>query len=648
MQNNVNKDLPIEQRINFLKYCAERYENFGDSPISDTEYDEEYYAIQKLDPSNDFFKSVGGDIGRVDNLVKHDIVMGSLLKARDLTEFEEWYLKTFSNKTVVFCLEPKMDGLALSLKYKDGKLVRAATRGDGEKGMDVTKNALYIKDIPSTIDVKTEVEIRGEVYKQKQDFYKRWHIGVGGEYKNPRAFASGSINQPKNPSITGERELNFVSYKVIGPYDSYVREVELLENNGFKTFEARKFYTCNSAKEAVEYVGNFMKGLNRSQLPFEIDGVVFKLDSKNESEKLGYIDDGRKAKSNIAIKYPPSVAETILIGIEANVGRTGNVTPVGLLKPVELDGSTISRVTLHNYGSLLGGKLKIGSRVSIAKKGDIIPQIVDIIDSNGEPIVFPSVCPKCVASVAWDDTQTNLICTNEMCPAKINKKIEYWFKSLGVKGIGPAIIDRITSKVTQITDLGIFYEAFYNPGPKAKAFLNKEFGEKSAENIIDSIRSINKIPIDLFVQSLGFEQIGKMAKDITSLAGSIEAISNLTISDITALSGFAETKATYFVKSWKARAEEISTILKYISIEKVEKNSNVLDGQSFCFTGSFSNPTRKEMESMVEKNGGKLSSVSKNLSYLVADGEINGSKIVKAKQLGVVVLTQTEFLDKLK
>lgn len=647
-QDCVIKELSFEERINFLKYCASRYENYGDSPISDEEYDEEYYDLKSENPGHSFFKEVGGKISTKNVLVKHDIVMGSLSKARDLDEFRDWLKSVYPKSRPSFSLQHKIDGLALSLIYENGYLQKAITRGDGYAGMDVTKNVQYIDDIPKKLAFSPLVEIRGEVYKEKEDFYKRWHVSVGGEYKNPRAFASGSLNQPKNPAVTKERNLSFVAYNLKRvEFETVKEQNEFLKSHGFPVVSTYISKPDADIDVVVKGVEKYMNNIDRKNLPYDIDGVVVKNSNIKQGISLGYTDGGKKPKSDIAVKFKSSTAETILIGVEANVGRTGNVTPVAILKPVELDGAEIARCTLHNYGMLREGNIGIGSKVVIAKKGDIIPQIIKVLDKGDSEIVFPTHCPSCGTLLEWDENKVNLVCTNEFCKAKLSKRIEYWFKKLGSKGLGPGIINRIVDNLEKLNSLGMFYQAFYSPKEKATTFLEKEFGSKAKDNIIASIQEVKEVTLEEFIQALGIGQIGRMSKDIVAIAPTISDLDNLTVDDIIKIDGFSHIKANNFVEGWKKYKPEVNILLKFISIKEKQKDSNKLENQKYCFTGSFSSPSRKEMEKMVEDNGGSLSSVSKNLTALVWDGTTTKGKYDKAKSLQIPIITQQEFMEKI-
>jgi DNA ligase (NAD+) len=635
----------IEDRIQYLKQCANLYETNGNSPLTDLEYDREYAECKRLSPEHSFFSMVGGiDASHVYGTeVKHKYVMGSLNKDPNPDEFGNWFSKTYpSTSGVVAVLQLKVDGSSFCLKYQDGKLIQAVTRGDGEKGFDFTPNALHIAGVKKTIAAKGYVEVKGEVYKNRHNFYRDW----AGEYENPRNFTAGSINQ-KDPLITKERGLSFVAYEVRGTdFKTETDKMKFLVDNGFenlKEYTAKIDCSGRKVEEVVKAIQKYMDKFDRDALPFDVDGIVFKLNDISVAEDMGYTDDGKRPKANRAVKFPTDQKPTILEDIEWSVGRTGTVTPVGLLKAVRLAGTTVRRVSLHNIKEL--GRLgidKLGAEVLVEKAGDIIPKIVKKISDGNKKLVIPTECPCCGKILDWDDTETNKVCNNEFCAAQLDGNIEHWFKKLDVKGIGPGIITKVTSKgiVKSISDM---YKM-----EQYKKELADMFGDRASEKIFEAIDSVKEVSLAKFIEALGIGKIGTMAKDITAIAPTVKDIDNLKIEEIKGITGFAETKARSFVEGWKEQRKEIEKILNYVTIKEVKLASAKLSGKKFCFTGSFSNPTRGEMEKLVEDNGGKLSSVSKELTALVWDGEIQGGKMEKAKKLGLTIFNQKDFMSLLK
>jgi len=666
--NSVNSSLPIKQRIEFLRHCSKTYE-VGRSPISDSEYDREYYSVcewlEENDPDNEFLNEVGGE-HIYGTKVKHTVIMGSLSKSLDIEQFKDWFKKTYSDNQGPFVLQHKIDGLSLSLTYDNGKLVKAVTRGDGEEGVDVTSNAVYVHGVKKSIVYNGLVEVRGECYKDRQDFYKNWHTSVGGAFANPRNFAAGAINQ-KDAKVTKERGVSFVAYEVV--QKEFLTEKEkmgFLERNGFVTLRSSTKWTKvgMNALNVVKASDMYMKSIDRKSLPYDIDGVVFKPDDIKLAKKMGSVCKGRKPKACRAIKFPPEEsAPTPIIKIEPNVGRTGKIAPVAIVKPVELGGAMISRVSLHNYGSLVKGdpyEIHIGTKVIIAKKGDIIPQVVKVInDRYSKEMFIPSDCPSCGEPLIWTKNSSgelvDLVCENYNCLAQLNAKIENWLKKIGVKGIGSGILSKLTDKDqieweghAIIESLPEMYYMLDNDRRSEHPFrkynhLKDFFGEKAYSNIIKSVKSVSEVPLHVFIEALGIAKIGSMAKDIVEIAPTVEDIDNLTVEEVEALPGFGSIKAKNFIDGWKNSRKEIDTLLQYVKAVKKEASSEILIGKKFCFTGKFS-VKRKELEQMVVDNGGKCGSVGKG-TILVWDGEMQGSKLSKAQKLGCDIISEDDFLS---
>lgn len=666
-QKKVDKSLSVADRIAFLRLCAKLYETNGTSPISDADYDAEYYELEQIVPNDPFFDEVGGLA--VDAIqgqsVPHKVIMGSLSKSLDIPSTEAWLKSQYGSvkSALSFILQHKIDGLSLGLLYIDGKLVQALTRGDGVTGIDVTEKAKTVKGVKHTIAYKGEIEVRGECFKNRQDFYKVWHTSVGGIYKNPRNFTAGAMNE-KDPEETRKKELSFIGYEVVRKdFATEVDKNAFLEQQGFDTLNSSTKRTkdgCDLARVA-KAVEIYMAAIDRANLPYDIDGVVLKNNDIAAAKKMGSNSGGRKPKANRAIKFPPSMKETTLKGAVAQLGRTGVVKPVGILEPVELDGAMIKRVSLHNYGALIGkDALKVGSTVVVAKKGDIIPQIVKIKKLGSKDIEIPTNCPECNSVLVWDGNHVDLVCENNDCVAQLNKRIDYWFKTIGVKGFGQGTIAKVTdSEVLEwdakpiVSSLAEMYYMLDNDRKtehpfRKYAYLKANMGEKTYENLVASVKSVTEVSLPLFIEALGIANIGSSSKDIVDIAPTVDDIDKLTVNDLLKIDGFGVAKANSFVTSWSARRDEIRRLLKYITIKQVAQASDKLKGKKFCFTGSFASPTRGEMEKMVGENGGKLASVSKELTALVFDGETMKGKYEKAEKLGVPIITQEDFMKMLK
>jgi len=663
---SVDSNLPMEDRIDFLRHCDKMYA-VGQSPISDAQYDIEYYRVcewlEENDPDNDYLNEVGGD-HVYGTKVKHEVLMGSLSKCLDIDAFEDWIGKAYPNAhKFSFQFQHKIDGLSLGLIYENGKLVRAVTRGDGEEGVDVTSNAVYVEGVRKTISYQGKVEVRGECYKNRQDFYKNWHNSVmDNGYANPRNFAAGSINQ-KDAKVTKERGLSFVGYEVVQKEFSTEREkMEFLEKNGFPDLRNSTKWTKAGipVSKIVHAAKVYMDSIDRKNLPYDIDGAVVKVDDIEYGESMGSVSNGRKPKSARAIKFPAEEsAPTPIIKIEANVGRTGKIAPVGIVDPVELGGAMITRVSLHNYGTLRDSKeIRIGSMVVIAKKGDIIPQIVKVTSIGQSPIVMPTDCPSCGEKLVWSASGADLMCENYSCIAQLNAKIENWFKKIGVKGIGPGTISKLTDKdlisweghaiIESLPEM--YYMLTYDKRSehpfRKYAYLKEFFGEQTYENIIKSVKSVEETPLHTFVEALGIAKIGSMAKDLVDIAPSIEDINKLTIAEVEALPGFGSVKAENFVNGWKEAYQEIRLLKRYVTPVVQKAASDILVGKKFCFTGTFSTK-RTDLEKIVVDNGGKCGSVGKD-TILVWDQSMQGSKLTKAQKLNCEIISEDDFMELLE
>jgi len=656
----VDVSLTLDERKAFIQYCADKYETDGSSPISDPEYDKEYYAIQAIDSDWDV---VGGmDEDHIyGTKVKHKVVCGSLLKDPNTEAFLKSVKALYAGQDISklrFMLQLKIDGSAMCCVYDNGKLQNVITRGrDGWHGVDVTANGKYINGIPATIPCKDNVEVRGECYKPRGDFYKNWYP----EYKNPRNFTAGSINQ-KDPLVTKERGLSFIGYEEVRKdFETEEEKMKFISDNGFTNLSESTKFTKNGLtfEQLARAIQIFMDGIDRPNLPFDIDGVVVKLDHIATAKAMGSVSGGKKPKANRAVKFPCEQKETELIGVEYSVGRTGAVTIVGLLTPVKLSGTTVQRVALCNFDNIEKQGLKIGCTVLLQKSGDIIPYIVKKTKDGTKDIEVPDVCPACGGEVKWDANRVTVHCQNDVCVAKINRSIEHWFKKIGVLGLGKGIISKLTSEeelswddkpiIARISDM---YWKLDNDRKTEHPFrkydyLKEQFGDKAFENIKESVVSVKEITLAKFIEALGIANVGTMAKDIVAIAPTIQDVDVLTAEELMKVEGFAAKKSYGFVNGWENSRQEIARLLKFINIVEPQLDSNKLGGKSFCVTGTLSKG-RKEVQADIESNGGVVKgSVGKDLDYLVC-GEDAGSKEDKAKALGVKIISEEELVEMMK
>jgi len=669
-QTKVDKTLSTKDRIEFLRYCSNLYNTDGTSKISDKDYDIEYAELEDIEPDNPFFSEVGGIADNIQGQpVTHKIIMGSLNKSTDIEGFSKWLKSQYSASQIVslcFVLQHKIDGLSLGLIYKDGKLIQAVTRGNGMIGYDVTEKAKMVQGVPLTIQCKEEIEVRGECFKDRKDFYAKWHTSAGGDYKNPRNFTAGAINE-EDPEETKKKEVSFIGYEVVRKdFNTEKEKNDFIESQGFATLNSvtkRIKVGCNyeMIAKAVKY---YMDSIDRLNLPYSIDGVVFKLDDIRLAKSMGSVAGGKKPKSNRAIKFPPEEKESELIDFISQVGRTGRVVPVGILTPVEIDGAMIGKATLHNFGELINeNSIKIGAIVKIQKRGDIIPAIVGIKKNGTKNIQIPTNCPSCGEPLKWTENdegkKVDLICDNLDCPAQLNKKIDFWFKTIGVKGFSAKTVSKLTDPDFMTWDgkviISSLVEMYYMLDNDRKtehpfrkyAYIKSNMGTKTYENLIESIKSVKEVTLPVFVEALGFKRIGSMAKDICDVFPTIDDLDKVTVDDLMKINKFGTEKANSFVNSWKERRDEIRRLLKYVSIKQIVKSSDKLSGKKFCFTGSFSKG-RDELQKIVIDNGGKASSSVGSGVILVWDEEEQGNKLKTAQEKGNEIITEKDFFKLLE
>ena len=631
----------IDDKISYLRECAKMYEA-GKPIITDGEYDTLYNNAKAEDPQNSYFNESGAEIDEehiYGKKIKHKVVFGSLNKCANIDEFSKFVSSTYKDtKSLEFVVQFKIDGLSLGCVFnKTGKLDIITTRGNSRgEGVDVTNNGRVVDGVPETVKCNEEVEVRGECYKDREDFYANWV----GEYENPRSFASGSLNQIDS-NVTKERGLSFVAYEIVRKeFDTETEKIKFLTDNKFNTLAKSTLIIKNSSpEEVVKKVKKFMDDIDRSKLPYALDGVVVKINDLSIKEEMGYTGEGRYSRSNVAIKFPLEQAETTLEDIELDTGKTGKISFVAILEPIRLNETTVTRATLYNAMFVETNKLTIGCKVLIQKGGEIIPTLVRKVSDgkNSTPFILPTKCPSCGEKLERTESGIDLVCLNPTCPAQLSRVIEYHFKTFGIKGLGSSTIDTLIEKkyVTYISDM-------YDLKKHTKE-LSAIFGDKAFANIVKAIDGVSEVVLSEFIESLSIACIGSMSKLITNIYPTIKDIDGLKAEDIRAIKGFGSVKSESFVDGWKKMRPEITKLLTYIKIKAKEANvSNKLSGKSFCITGTLSRP-RNEIQKIIESNGGKVSgSVSAKLDYLIC-GDEAGSKKDKAEKLGVKVISEKDF-----
>ena len=646
-----------EELSRLLKYHNKKY-YIDDAPeIEDFEYDrmirelenleKEYPQLLKEDSPT---QTVGGAANRLFTEVVHSVKMESL---QDVFNFEE--LKTFGEKIDLnrtkFSVEPKIDGLSVSLEYKDGLFFRGSTRGDGVVGEDVTANLMQIKSIPKAIKFDGELEVRGEVYMPRASFLKlleRQELMGEAPAKNPRNAAAGSLRQ-KNPKITKERELSIFIFniqRVTGrEFSSHIETLDFLKSLGFNTLP---FYTkCNNIEEVIAEINRI--GDNRGDLEFDIDGAVVKVDNLSYREELG--STSKFPKWAVAFKYPPEEKETVLKEIEIGVGRTGALTPTAVFDTITLAGTSVSRATLHNEDFITTKGIGIGDTIVVRKAGDIIPEVLSVSKhcDGSEVYKMPHICPSCGSPVFREEGEAVIRCTNADCPAQLLRHLIHFTSrdAMDIEGLGPAVLEQLLNAglISNIVDLySLDYDAVENL---------ERTGKKSVENLKNAIEKSKSQDLSKLIFALGIRHIGAKAGALMAEHfGDIDAILNATAEDFETIEGFgsilAKSAAEFFsLSDTKKMIESLKEKgLNMKSLKRVEDSR--FKGLTFVLTGTLPTLKRSEAGEIIESFGGKTSSsVSKKTDYVLA-GEEAGSKLTKAESLGIKIITEEEFLEMIK
>ena len=655
-----------EKRIKELReqteYYAQKYYDEDKPEISDFEYDMLMLELRNLEKQYPEFISkdsltqhVGGKVKEGFKKVEHKI---PLLSMQDIFSIEEIidYVQKIRERAEKeniennnFVVETKIDGLTAALEYKDGKFVRGSTRGNGLVGEDVTENLKTIKNIPKELTEKIDITVRGEVFISKKDFERMNQEREENEeelFANARNAAAGSLRQ-LDSSITKTRPLDIYVYNVQEisgrTFTSHYEELQYLEKLGFNVNPVKIF--CKTAEEVEKAINKI--GEEREKLTFGIDGAVIKVDDLNFREILG--TTAKNPRWQIAYKYPPEKKETKLIDIVCNVGRTGVITPLAILEPVQVAGSLISKTTLHNEDFIKEKELKIGDTVVIQKAGDVIPEIVEVKknkrDGTEKPFEMPKVCPICGAPAIREEGEAAIRCTGIECPAKLYRNLVHFVsrEAMNIDGLGESIIDQLMSKqlIKNIADI-------YNLSFDDIASLKKN-GKKFAENLTNAIENSKNNELYRLITALGIRHVGsKAAKVLAKKFKNIDNLANADFDTLSQIDDIGPIMANSIIEffSQEQTKDLINRLKKYgvnIQIEENESEDNRFDGLSFVLTGSLEKFTRDEASNLIEKYGGKVSSsVSKKTSYVLA-GENAGSKLTKAQTLGVKIISEEEF-----
>jgi DNA ligase (NAD+) len=629
-----------------------------DAPvISDFEYDRMFRELVDLEKNypqlmraDSPTQRVGGEALDSFTKVRHRIPMLSLGNAFDDTELREFHnrvVKEVGNK-VSYVTELKIDGLAMSLTYEEGKLVKGVTRGDGQQGENVTQNVRTVRSVPFDLHpvahTPTLIETRGEVYMPKSVFLKLNEEREAQEkplFANPRNAAAGGMRQ-LDSKITAERKLQSFCYALdpSGEFENHSDVMEHLVKLGFKVNP--HYRVNNSIDEVIEYIKEWE--LKRHDLDYGTDGVVIKVNNISQQQELGFIS--REPRWAIAFKYPPEQVETLLERIEVQVGRTGAITPVAIMTPVLVAGSTVGRATLHNEGEIARKDVRPGDYVLVQKAGDVIPEVVGPVLSkrnNTSPWVPPAECPICKSILVREEEQAARRCINPECPAQIYEKLKHFVgrDALNIDGLGDRIIgqlldSKLVKNAADIYDLR-----------REQVLTLEGFSFRSADNLLESIENSKKVALAKFLFALGIPHVGKTnARFLANEFEEIDKLSQAGFERLRALEGIGDIMAKsicdYFQNPETLQLLQ-TLFMRGVVLEASKKAEGKLSGRSFVITGTLSRG-RNEAEEFIRANGGTASgSVSKNTSYLVA-GDKAGSKLDRAKSLGVPVIDEEELM----
>lgn len=642
-----------------------------DAPeITDAEYDRMMVRLRELEarypdsiPADSPTQRVGGRASSQFTEVRHLeplLSLGNVFSAEELRAFDERVRSGLpAGSKVEYVMEPKIDGLACSLIYENGKLVRAATRGDGVVGENVTANVRTIRSIPLTLKVPEGeavpelLDVRGEVYMPRQAFMRlneqRAERGES-EFANPRNAAAGSLRQ-LDPQVTASRSLSFFAYYLVGEgaQPKHSESLALLAHYGFKVSENYK--VVENIDEAIKYIGDFNE--LRQGLSYDTDGAVIKVNDVYQQRILGAT--GKDPRWATAYKYPPEQAETTLEDIDWRVGRTGVLTPTAVLTPVKLSGSVISRATLHNEDFIRAKDIRIGDRVIINKAGEIIPEVLRVVvekrTGDEKEVEIPNVCPECGWRVERQGEEAAIRCTNPHCPALGREGLIHFVSrdAMNIDGCGPSVINALL-------DAGLVRDAADLYSLRKDDLLKLErMGEKSADNLLAALAESKKNELDKLLFALGIRHVGaKVARILATEFGSMEKLQQAQPEELAQIRDIGDKIAESAV-TWLNVPANIDLVerlaaagLTMTFTPPASQEDNPFFGKTLVFTGTMPTLGRAEAKTMAQDVGAKVSgSVSKKTDYVIAGAEA-GSKLEKAQQLGVTVIDEAEFLRMLK
>ncbi len=650
-----------EELRKLLNEYSYRYYVLDDPSVSDYEYDMLLRELEELERQHPELitpdsptQRVGGKALEAFQQVVHEVPLESLQDVFDFQEVSDFDLRV--KETTGQCqydVEPKVDGLSVALRYENGVFVQGATRGDGRVGEDVTENLRTIKSLPLTLEnAPSHLVVRGEVYMSKRVFRALNQEREQEEkplFANPRNAAAGSLRQ-LDPRIAAERQLDVVVFNIQSvsgvTFEKHSESIEYLKKLRFRTIPHWEYDKIEDCRAKIEEIGE-----NREQFDFDIDGAVIKVNSLEARLRLG--STAKAPRWAVAFKYPPEVKETVVKDIVIQVGRTGVLTPKAVVEPVRLAGTTVTNATLHNYDNIAEKDIRIGDTIFIRKAGEIIPEVLGVnMDKRpdwAEKYIFPDKCPVCGAPVMRDEGGVAIRCRGAECPAQLHRRIVHFASrnAMDIEGLGAAVTALLIENglIKSPADL---YEL------KAADIANLPgMGVKSGEKLVSSIEKSKSAGLARVIYALGIPQVGQSAaRTLAKVMGSMEKLRGATKEELTEISDIGPVTAEYIV-SWfeMEQSKHLLGALESHGVVMVEENRETgtkFSGLTFVLTGTLSKYTRDEAKRLIEELGGKTSSsVSKKTSYVLA-GEDPGSKLKKAEELGVTVISEEDFEEMLK
>ncbi|MFD2132346.1 NAD-dependent DNA ligase LigA [Pseudogracilibacillus auburnensis] len=663
-QEAKKKMAALMERIN--KYAHE-YHVLDNPSVPDAEYDRLYNELLQLEDTfpelvteHSPTKRVGAEPLDAFKKVEHEVPMLSLGNAFDEGELRDFHRRVtngLGSEKVAYVCELKIDGLAVALTYEHGRFVLGSTRGDGRIGEDITSNLRTVRSVPLSIKETRTIEVRGEAYMPQTSFVQLNKAREqSGEmiFANPRNAAAGSLRQ-LDPKIAASRNLDLFLFGYgqweVDEITSHSERLAFLQDQGFKI--NKEYRTCTSIDEVIDYVAYWTE--NRRNLPYDIDGIVIKVDDLEQQEQLGFT--ARTPRWAIAYKFPATEAVTTLVDVELSVGRTGVVTPTAILEPVFIDGSTVSRATLHNADQIRALDIRIGDTVILKKAGDIIPKVVRVITEertgNEVPYEMPKICPACETELVHLDEEVALRCLNPNCPAQLKEGLIHFVSrdAMNIDGLGEKVVEQLFREqlVDSIDDL---YRL-----KKEELLPLERMGEKSVTNLLNAIEVSKQNSLEKLLFGLGIRHIGaKAAQVLASEFETMEKLQHASYEDLVEVNEIGEKMADaivhYFaqekVQELLENLEDLGVNMAFAGAKRSEDKTAIFANKTVVLTGKLEQFTRREAKEIIETNGGKVTgSVSKNTDLVIA-GEAAGSKYEQATKLGIMIWNEEDLQNAVK